>query len=71
MTIGEKLRVKNYPLEVTYNEGTSTYLENEGGYWEIVEKDEQGNIISYETSNGVIIDYEYKDGRTFFEAKRV
>jgi hypothetical protein len=71
MTIGEKLKVKNYPFEVTYNEGASTYLENDEGYWEIVERDEEGNVISYETSRGFITEYEYKDGKTFFETKRV
>lgn len=69
MKVSEKLRVKKFPLEVIYNEGTSTYLEKEDGYWEIIERNDEGEVISYETSNGFVTEYDYSEGKTKFSVK--
>jgi hypothetical protein len=71
MTIGEKLRVKKFPLEVAYNEGSSTYFEKEGGYWEIVERNTKGEVVLHETSNGFVTEHDYTDGKDMFSVRRL
>jgi len=61
MTIGNKLKAKNYPLELIYDNGSCKYIEQEDGRWEIIRRDEHNKVVSFETSKGICIEYPTKE----------
>ena len=55
-TIAQFLKVKDFPFEIKDKNGKRIYSEYSDGFWNKCEYDDKGNLIYYETSNGVIVD---------------
>lgn len=69
-TIAKQLNVKKFPLEISYNDGQSSYLERGDGSWEITERDDEGRIVRFETSQDIAVSYEYKGKEVTVSAHR-
>jgi hypothetical protein len=55
-TIAQFLNVKDFPFEIKDKNGKEIYYENSSGLWNKWERDDKGNVIYSENSDGVIID---------------
>jgi hypothetical protein len=56
ITISQFLKVKDFPFVIKDKNGKPIYLEYSNGSWIKWEYNDQGNVIRYENSNGVIVD---------------
>ena len=56
MTKAQELGIKQFPYVEKTNNGLDTYLEHKDGFWYKYEHNENGDIIYYEDSNGLITD---------------
>lgn len=68
-TVGQFLKVKNFPFIIHNDKGKEIYCECSTGYWTKREYDDQGNEIYYENSDGLWAKREYdaKGNEIYFE----